>query len=89
MKPQEIIETITELNDELFEINSDLYESGLNFEYFTNGYVDAVLFCNYRVYDSEDCDEEEIDKLGFKQYLIKERNEFIDMMNDIRKIRVS
>jgi len=48
MKPQEIIETITELNDELFEINSDLYESGLNFEYYTNGYVDLVLFCDYR-----------------------------------------
>jgi len=89
MKPEEIIETITELNDELFEINSDLYESGLNFEYCTNGYVNLVLFCDYRVYDSEDCDEEEIEKLGFKQYLIKERNEFIDMMSGIRKIRVS
>jgi len=85
MKPEEIIEIITELNNELYEDNPNLYENGLQYEYSTNGYVDFVAFCGYGIYDSENCLEEDVKESGgFKQYLIKERIKFINMLTKIR-----
>jgi len=84
MKTQEIIKTITELNNELYEDSPNLYENGLRYIYLTDGFIDIVKFNDYVVYNSEDCDEEYIEKIGgFKNYVMNERNRYIGMLNKI------
>ncbi len=85
MKPEEIIKVVIELNDDLFEDESKLYENGVEYSYSTDGYVNLVKFCGYVVYNSDDSSEKEIEKAGgFKQFLVKERNDFIRMLSKIK-----
>jgi len=84
MKPEEIINIVTELNNELYKDSPELYENGLGYIYLTDGFVDIVKFNDYVVYNSEDYDEEFIVKIGgFKNYVMNERNRYIGMLNKI------
>lgn len=79
---KDIIDVIEDLNQDLPE---ELYEDGIIYDYSTTGYVDIVNFANNIIYHSEINGEEEIeDAGGFKEFLIQERNKFIDKLNTIR-----
>ena len=83
MKQKDVIDVVTELNGELCETNMALYENGIQFGYHTDGYSELVNFCGYTVYNSEDCDWEEIEVFGLKQYIINKTKEYIAMLNKI------
>jgi len=85
MKTQEIIKTITELNNELYEDSPQLYDNGLGYIYLTDGFIDIVKFNDYVVYNSEDYSEEYVKEvIGFKELFIAERNKYIGMLTKIR-----
>lgn len=82
---KQIIKIITELNEELYEDNPQLYENGTQYSYSTNGYVDLVKFCDYPVYHSENHTEEEVDDAGgLKRFLVNGRNNYIGMLTKIK-----
>jgi len=84
MKNKEIIAIVEELNGELCETNIELCENGIEFGYHTNGYADLVSFCEYAVFNSEDCDWEDIETCGLKQYIINKTKEYIATLNKIK-----
>lgn len=76
-----ILSTVEELNAELCDVCPELYDNGICFEFISTGWVDSVVFCDHCLYCSEFTSEEEIDDAGgFKEFLIRERNSFINML---------
>lgn len=85
MKPEEIISVVEELGAELYDICPELCESGVDYSYTTNGSYDAVDFCGQSLYCSEWDSEDDIeDAGGFKEFLIQERDRFIDMLVKVK-----
>jgi hypothetical protein len=85
MNQTDIIEVVEGLEAELYDIDSDLIQNGMGYKYITNGYCDAVTFCEHCIYCSEYDSEEDIEAAGgFKEYLIKQRDRFIDMLVKMR-----
>lgn len=87
MYSQDIISIVEELGAELYDISSELCENGMEYQYITNGYFDAVTFCEHCIYCSETDSEEDIESAGgFKEFLIQKRNEFIDMLVKVKGV---
>ena len=87
MNQLEIIQTIEELETELCDINIDLYTNGMGYAFTTNGCVDVVTFCEHCIYCSDYDSEEDIESAGgFKNYLIQQRDRFIDMLVKVKGV---
>lgn len=85
MKSQDFIDAVEELEIELYNLNPELSENGMGYQYITNGMFDAVTFCEHCIYCSETDSKEDIEEAGgLKEYLIQQRNRFIDMLNVIK-----
>lgn len=85
MNQIDILGVVEDLEAELYEIDSDLCENGMGYKYITNGYFDVVMFCEHCLYCSETDSEEDIeDAGGFKEYLIQQRDRFIDMLVKVK-----
>jgi len=86
LKQIDIIAVVNCLESELYDINPELCENGMGYSFSTNGCVDVVTFCEHCIYCSEVDSEEDIEKAGgFKEFLIQERNEFIDMLIKVKE----
>lgn len=89
MKPEEIISIVEELNSDLYDICPELCESGVGYTYTTSGYFDAVDFCNQSLYCSERDGEDDVeDAGGFKEFLIQERDRFIDELVKVKEGKI-
>lgn len=85
MEPIDMLEIIGELNDELFGKSPELYENGLCYAYISTGWVDVITFCEHCIYSSELNSIDEIESAGgFKNYLIQQRDRFIDMLVKVK-----
>ena len=85
MNQIDIINTVEELEIELYDLNHELSDNGMGYAYTTNGMFDAVTFCEQCIYCSEADSETDIEKAGgFKEYLIQQRNRFIDMLVNVK-----
>jgi hypothetical protein len=87
MKPQEIIDVIDKINQDL---NEQLEENGMIFtlSYSTNGYVDIIEFLDNVIWNSEDDCRDWIDE-GYTQedletYIRREINKLVDFIKVIK-----
>jgi len=87
MNQLHIIQTVEELGAELYDISPELCENGMGYAFTTNGYVDIVTFCEHCIYCSELNSIDEIESAGgFKNYLIQQRDRFIDMLAKVKGV---
>ena len=85
MYSEDILAVINCLESELCDIDPELCANGMGYKYITNGYCDVVTFCEHCIYCSETDSEDDIeDTGGFKEYLIQQRDRFIDMLAKVR-----
>jgi hypothetical protein len=90
MNQTDIIETVEELEIELYDLNHELSDNGMGYQYITNGMFDSVTFCEQCIYCSETDSETDIEKAGgFKEYLIQQRDRFIDMLVKVKEENVT
>lgn len=83
MKPQDFIDAVEELNQEIPE---DIYAEGIYYEYSTDGFIDIVNFSHFNIFCSDFDTEERVEDLGgIKEYLLYKRNNFIDMLDIIKR----
>lgn len=82
MNPQDFIDVVNELNEELPE---EVYSEGIYYEYCTDGFTDIIKFANFKIFHSDFDTEERIEDVGgVKEYLVRKRNEFIDMLVKVK-----
>jgi len=81
MKQIDILYMVEDLNDELCNLSPELYDDGSCYNFVSTGWVDVVTFCDHCLYCSEVDSEEDIKNAGgFKEYLIQQRDRFIDLL---------
>ena len=82
MKQQDFIDVVEELNQELPE---DIFGEGIYYEYCTDGFENSVDFAGYNIFHSTFDTEDRVEAVGgIKDYLIRKRNEFIDMLVKVK-----
>lgn len=83
MKPQDFIDAIDELNQELPE---EVYAEGIYYEYLTDGFANMVNFANYNIFHSDFDVEVRVEDIGsIKEYLGYKTKEFINILIKIKK----
>lgn len=83
MNPQDFINAVDELNQELPE---DIFTEGIYYEYCTDGFTDIVNFAHFNIFCSDFDTEDRVEDVGgVKEYLVRKRNEFIDMLDIIKR----
>jgi hypothetical protein len=82
------LETINELNQELYERFGDDYHYERQFNYTTDGYVDIVNFGEIMIYNSEDSEriwrEESKDYEPLKPFLKRMLAQEIDKLAEVK-----
>ena len=82
------LETINDLNQELYERLGDDYNYERQFNYTTDGYVDIVNFGEIMIYSSEDCErlwrEETQDYEPLKPFLKRMLAQEIDKLIKVK-----
>jgi len=82
MRSENIIKVIEDLNQDLPE---ELYENGIIYDYTTNGFVEIIRFADYEICHSDMNTEEEIEEVGgLKQFLVQQKDKFIDMLIKVK-----
>lgn len=87
MYSEDILAVVNCLESELYDIDSHLCENGMGYQYITNGNFDVITFCEHCIYCSEFDSEEDIESAGgFKEFLIQQRDKFIDMLIKVKGV---
>jgi hypothetical protein len=82
MKPQDFIDAVDELNQELPE---EVYAEGIYYEYSTDGFIDMVDFAHFNIFCSGFDTEMRVEDVSeIKEYLIRKRNEFINTLVKVK-----
>jgi hypothetical protein len=82
MKPQDFIDAVNELNEEIPE---EVYAEAIYYDYITDGFTNMVEFAHFNIFHSDfDTDERVKDVGTLKEYLIMKRNEYIDMLIKVK-----
>ncbi len=85
MKQIDILNIVEELNNDLYDVSPELYNNGLSYDFLSNGWVNIVRFCDYCLYNSEMDSEEDVDNAGgLKNYIIQQKDKFIDMLVKVK-----
>lgn len=90
MNTENIAAIVYALNLELLDYISDneRYEHGIYFEYLTDGFVEVIELCKNQIWCSEDdsriYDDEKDEYEPLEDYLRKQFNKFVSVINKIK-----
>jgi len=86
MKPQDFIDAVNELNEEL---PKEVYAEAIYYDYITDGFTNMVDFALFNIFHSDFDTEERVEDVGsLKEYLIYKTNNYINMLNRAKKYDV-
>lgn len=83
MKKEEILKTVEELNQHLFDVIGDDVEHRFNYQ--TDGYVEVIYFDEVQLYNSENDILHSVDhEPRLKDFVMQKFNDYIDSIKLVR-----